>query len=124
MLCKSSSRIRDYILKSSRLGSRSRENNSIIHGSVLLKHVCYLCYSRSLLADTYIDTDNIITLLVKDGICCYGSLTGLSVTDDKLSLSSCYREHGIYGKDTRLHGNGNRLSCNDGRCIELDRSVA
>ncbi len=56
--------------------------------------------SRSFLTDGYIDaihwfTSLIEILLVDDGIHGNGSLTSLSVTNDKLTLTSSNRNHGV-----------------------------
>ena len=86
------------------------------------------CNRRCFLTDGYIDTIYrraclIETLLVDDGIHCDGSLTGLTVTDDQLTLSTSDREHGVDRQDTGLHRNTDRFSLNNTRCFSFYRIV-
>ena len=57
---------------------------------------------RCFLTDGNVDTVNALTLLVDDGIDRDGGLTGLTVTDDQLSLSAADRNHGVNCLDTGL----------------------
>ena len=83
-----------------------------------------LCYGRCFLTDSNINTDDIFPLLVDDRIGCDRCLTGLTVSDDKFTLSTTDREHGINGKNTCFHWCINGLSVYDSRCIFLHRTIA
>ena len=79
-----------------------------------------LRYRALLLSNGYIYAVNIETLLVDYRIDCNGGLTGLTVTDYKLSLPSTYRDHGVDGLDTGLKRLCNRLSKYDSRGLDID----
>ena len=79
--------------------------------------------SGCLLTDGYIDTDHILALLVNNSICCDRSLTCLSVSYDKLTLSSSDWKHGINRQDSRLHRRVYRFTVYDSRCLLLDWTV-
>ena len=89
---------RCVILHGSRVGSCSRYNDCVGHGAVLLEVLDKSGNGRSLLADGYIDTvyglaSLVETLLIDDCIDSDGSLTCLTVADDKLTLSTSDRNH-------------------------------
>ena len=62
---------------------------------------------RGLLSDCYINTDNLLSLLVQNGIYCNRGFTGLTVSNNQLSLPTSDRKHGVNGKNTgfqrRIH---------------------
>ena len=95
----------------------------------MLLQVLYQCsYSRSFLADGYIDTIYrlaclIETLLVDDGIHCDGSLTGLTVTDDQLTLSTTDRNHGIHSLQTCLQRLLHWLTIDHTRSLTIQRHL-
>ena len=74
---------------------------------MFLKILYQCCNGRSFLTDGYIDTIYwlaclVEALLIDDGIHCDGSLTGLTVTDDQLTLSTTDRNHRVYSLQTCL----------------------
>ena len=91
-----------------RICSRSRYNHSISHCSFLFKCRNYLFYGRCFLTTCYVNTEYRFSFIVKfflvdDGINSYSSLTSLSITNDKLTLTSTNRNHCIYSFKTCLH---------------------
>ena len=62
----------------------------------------YGSYGGSLLADGYINTLNILALLIDYRIYSDSRLTCLTVTDYQLSLSPADRHHGVDSLDTGL----------------------
>ena len=95
-------RIRSYELKRAGFGSGSCDYDGVIHGTVLLKVFYKVGNCGTLLTYGYIDTDNILALLVDDRIGGDGSFTCLTVTDDKLTLSASDGDHGVDSFDTCL----------------------
>lgn len=84
--------------------------------------------SGSLLTDSDVDAEQLllsisrieIGLLVDNGVNSDGSLSGLSVTNDELSLSSTDGNETIDGLQTSLHRFTDGLSGDDARCLDLD----
>ena len=90
------SRERSEVLKRSGLGGGGGDNDGVFQGVVLLKGLDQLSNGGSLLSDGNVDTVELLLLvgtvvpllLVEDGVNGNGGFTSLSVTNDKLSLSS------------------------------------
>jgi hypothetical protein len=84
------------VLKGSGVGGGSGNDNGVLQGVVLLEGLDELSDGRSLETDGHVDTVELLLLvgsvvpllLVEDGIDGDGGFTGLSITNDKLSLSS------------------------------------
>ena len=115
--------IRCDVLQGCRIAGGCGYDNSVIHGIVLLQGSYQLCNGGCLLTDGYIDTYHILTLLVQDGVDGDGGLTGLTVTDDQLTLSTTDGEHGIDCQNTGLHRYTYGLSVHDGRSRLLDGTI-
>ena len=77
-------------------------DDSVIHSVVVGESLHQLCYCGLFLADCYIDTDNILTLLVNDSIDSDSCFTCLPVSDDQLTLSLTDRYDGVDCLDTCL----------------------
>ena len=83
-------------LKRSCLGGGSSDDDRVLHGIVLLEGLDELGDGRSLLADSDVDTVELLDfvvsviplLLVQDGVDGDGRLSSLTITNDKFSLSS------------------------------------
>ena len=83
-------------LQRSGLGSSSSHDNGVLHGVVLLEGLDELSDCRSLLSDGDIDTIELLDfiasvvplLLVENGVDGNGGFTGLTITNDQLSLTS------------------------------------
>ena len=93
--------IRGDILKWCRVACGRTYDYWIIHCSVLFS-AYYLGNSWVLLSDCDIYADYVFFLLVDYRIDCYWRFTCLSVADYKLTLSTSYREHRVYCRDTCL----------------------
>ena len=116
--------IRCDVLQRCRIAGGCRYDNGVIHGIVLFQGSYQFCNGGCLLADSHIDTYHILALLVQNCIDGNGSLTGLTVTDDQLTLSTTDGEHGIDSQNTSLHRHAYGLSVHDGRCRLLDGTIA
>jgi hypothetical protein len=58
--------------------------------------------------------------LVQNGIQSNGSFTGLTVTNNQLTLTTTNGDHGVNTLDTRLHGLIDRLTGDDTGSLDLD----
>ena len=59
---------------------------------------------RLLLADGDVDAEDVLALLVDDGVERDGGLAGLAVADDQLALTAPDRDHGVDRLDSGLSG--------------------
>lgn len=97
-------RERSKVLKRSSLGSGSGDNDGVFQSIVLLEGLDELSDGRSLLTNGNVDTVELLLLvgsivpllLVENGIDGNGRLSGLSVTNDKLSLTSTDLESALF----------------------------
>jgi hypothetical protein len=143
------------ILERGGLGGGRGDNDGVLHGVVLLKGLDELSDGRSLLSDSDVNTVKLLALvgtvvpllLVEDGVNGDGGFTGLTITDDKLTLTtanlkvsrgfcgnlkSTHRNQGVDGLKTGLHGlvdgptgeNSRGLELSLGSADRLDRSLA
>ena len=80
----------------------SGNDDGVIHSLVVAQSLHELCYCGLLLTYSYIDTDNILSLLVNDSIDSDSCFTCLPVSDDQLTLSLTDRYNGVDCLDTCL----------------------
>lgn len=100
------------VLQRSGLGSGSGNNDGVLHGVVLLKGLDELSNGGSLLSDGNVDAVELLglvvgvvpPLLVKHGIEGDSGLSGLTVTNDQLTLTTSNGNHGVDGLETGLYG--------------------
>ena len=95
------------VLQGSRIGSGGSYNDSVVHGAFFTERIDDVGYGRSFLSHGHVNTvyriaGFIIGPLADDRVDGYGGLTRLTVTDDQLTLSASYGNHGIDGFQTRL----------------------
>ena len=110
-LSHSASRERGEVLERGGLGGSGSNDNSVLHGVVLLEGLDELSDSRTLLTDGNVNTVQLLLLilavvpplLVENGVDRDGSLSSLTVTDDQLTLTTTNRNHGVDGLDTSHH---------------------
>jgi len=122
---------RSEVLKRSGLRGGSSNDNGVLHGVVLLESLDKLSNGGSLLADGDVDTVELLllilaivpSLLVEDGVKTNGSLTGLTVTNDQLTLASADGNHGVNGLETSLDGLVNGLSGQNTGSLELSTAL-
>ena len=95
-------RIGSDILQRSRLSGSSSYHDGVIHGAGLFQAVYYTQDGGVLLTNGDIDTDHILAALVDNGINTNGSLTGLLIADDQLTLTLTDGDHRVDGLDTGL----------------------
>ena len=122
-LCHSCTGIRCNILQRRRFAGGSGYQDRIIHSSIFCQCINDLGDRRGLLTDSHIYTDHIFTPLIDDRICGNGCLTGLTVTDDQLTLAAADGKHGVNGQNTGLQRYGNGFTGSNARCFMLDGTI-
>jgi hypothetical protein len=118
---------RSDVLERSSLGGGGSNNDGVLHGVVLLKGLDQLGTSGSLLSDSDVDTVELLglivsivpSLLVEHGIKGNGGLSGLTITNDQLTLTTSNRNHGIDRLKTSLDWLVDGLARQDTRSLEL-----
>jgi hypothetical protein len=122
---------RSDVLKRSSLGSGGGNNDGVLHGVVLLKSLDELGNGGSLLTDSDVDTVELLglvvsvvpSLLVKHGVKSDSSLSGLTVTNDQLTLTTSNWNHGIDRLETSLHWLVDGVTRQDTRSLQLSTAL-
>ena len=120
---------RSVIAECSWVGSCSGNDDSIVHGTLFLQGLHQAGDGRSFLTDSHIDTEHRFTCFVSSTLIDYRvdrnrCLSSLSVTDDQLTLSASYRNHGIDRLEPGLQRLCHRLTEDHARCLSLKRHLA
>ena len=102
--------VRCKILHRGSFGCAGMYDNGIIHRTCRFQAFIYADNVRIFLSDGYINTNNILSFLVQNGIDSNGSFTGTAVTDDKFTLSASDRNHRVDTFQTGLQRYADRLS--------------
>lgn len=118
---------RSNVLQRSSFRSRGRNNDAVLHSIVLLKSLDKLSDSRSLLTNSHVDTVELLglvitrvpSLLVQHGIKSDGSLSGLTITNDQLTLTTTDRHHGVDRLEASLDWLVDRLTRKDTGGLDL-----
>ena len=110
---------RDVLQRCGR-GCRSGDNDRVLHGAMLLEGLAHVSNRGGLLADGDIDADHALAALVEDSVDGDGGLTGLTVTDDELTLTAANRHHGVDSEQTGLNRLAHRGTIDDAGSLELD----
>lgn len=71
-------------------------------------------------ADGHIDADDVLSLLVQDGVHRDGGLAGLAVPNDQLTLSPADGHHCVDGQDAGLEGYIDRLAADHAAGLVLN----
>jgi hypothetical protein len=123
VLTHGSASVRGKELQRSRVRGSGGDDDAVTHGVGLLESADKLSDGGSLLADTHIDAVKHLLrglgLLVDDGVNSDGSLAGLTITNDELTLTSADRNEGIYGLESSGHRLVHRLARDDARGLDL-----
>ena len=115
--------VRGDILQGRQLGCGSGHHDGVAHGTGLGQALHQVCHGGALLADGDIDADDILALLVDDGIGGNGGLAGLAVTNDQLALTASDGDHGVDGLDTGLQRLLDGLALDDAGGAALNGAV-
>jgi len=127
-----STRERSEVLKRSSLRGSGGDNDGVLEGIVGLKGADKLSDSGTLLTDSNVDTVQLLgliragvpVLLVKNGVESDGSLTGLTITDNQLTLTTTNRDHRVDRLDTSLHRLSDRVTGQNTGSLDLDTGTA
>lgn len=119
------------VLQRSSLGSSSSNDNGVLHGVVLLEGLDELSDGGTLLTDGNVDAVKLLALvggvvpalLVQHGIKGDSGLTGLTVTNDQLTLTTADGDHGVDTLQTSLDGLVDGATGQDTRGLELSTAL-
>lgn len=119
------------VLQGSGLGGGGSNDDGVLHGILLLKSLDELGDGGTLLTDGNVDTVQLLglvarvvpALLVEHGVESDGSLTGLTVTNDQLTLTTADGHHGVDTLHTSLDGLVDGLTGKDTRGLELGTAL-
>src|SRR2546426_723443 len=90
------------VLQRGRVTGRGGNDDAVRHGPGLFEYLDDARHRGALLADGDVDADDVLALLVDDGVHCDGGLAGLPVTDDQLPLATPDGDHRVDGLDPGL----------------------
>src|SRR5437867_11044695 len=93
-----------------RVAGRGGDDDAVRHSPGLFEYLDDAWHRGALLADGDVDADDVLALLVDDGVHCDGSLACLPVTDDQLPLATPDWDHRIDGLDPGLQRLAHRLA--------------
>ena len=124
--------VRSKVLETCGVRCRSSHDGGVLHCASVLECALYSSNRGTLLADSNVDAANLlvgvaglpVSLLVDDGVDRDSGLTGLTVTNDELTLSTTNGDHGVNSLDTGLHGLVHRLTLHNARSLELESTTA
>jgi hypothetical protein len=114
------------------LGGGRSYNNTISHSVILLQSLNELGDGRTLLTNGDVDTVQLLalvargvvpTLLVENGVEGNSGLTGLTVTNDQLTLTTANGHHGVDTLQTSLDGLVDGTTGKDTRSLELGTAL-
>lgn len=122
---------RSNVLQRSSLGSGGGNNDGVAHGVVLLEGLDKLSDGGTLLTDGNVDGEELLVLLdgavpallVQHGVKGNSGLTGLTVTNDQLTLTTADGNHGVNTLHTSLDGLVDGLTGQDTRGLELSTAL-
>jgi len=112
VLSDSASREGSEVLKRGGLGGGGSDDDGVLHGIVLLEGLDELGDGGTLLTNGNVDTVQLLgliraivpLLLVKNGVEGDGGLSGLTITNNQLTLTTTNGDHGVNALDTGQHG--------------------
>jgi len=119
------------VLQGSGLGGGGSNDDGVLHGILLLEGLDELSDGGTLLADGNVDTVQLLglvagavpALLVEHGVESDGSLTGLTVTNDQLTLTTADGHHGVDTLHTSLDGLVDGLAGQNAGGLELGTAL-
>jgi hypothetical protein len=119
------------VLQGGGLGGGGSDDDGVLHGVLLLKGLDELSDGGTLLTDGNVDTVQLLgliarvvpALLVEHGVESDGSLTGLTVTNDQLTLTTADGNHGVDTLHTSLDGLVDGLTGQNTGSLELGTAL-
>ncbi len=122
---------RSDVLEWSGLGGGGGNNDGVLHGVVLLKGLDELSNGGTLLSDGDVHTVKLLGLvvsvvptpLVKHGIEGKSGLSGLTITNDQLTLTTSNWNHGVDGLETSLDWLVDGVTWENAWCLKLGTTL-
>ena len=111
------------ILQGRQLGGSRGHHDGVAHGTGFGQALHQVCHGGAFLADGNVNADDVLALLVDDGIGRDGGLAGLAVTDDQLTLAAADGDHGVDGLDAGLQRLLDGLALDDAGRTALNGAV-
>ncbi len=111
------------VLQGSGIVGGSHHHDGVVHGAVLFQSLDDAGHRGSLLAHRHVDADDILALLVEDGVEGDRRLARSPVPDDQLALAAPDGGHGVDGHQAGLKGLFDSLAVDDAGSREFDRTV-
>src|SRR5438067_10697 len=111
------------VLQRRRLRGGGHDHRRERHRAGVLEHLHHLGHRRAFLADGDVEAEDVLALLVDDGVHADGGLAGAAVTDDELALTAPDRDHRVDGLEPRLQRFLHRAAVDDAGRVALDRAV-
>src|SRR5581483_2604631 len=96
-------RVRGDVLHWRGFGSRSRDDDRVLHRAIIFEYLYHLRYRGPLLANGAVNTDQVAAFVVDDGVERNSRLPCLAVADDQFALTSADRNHAIDRLETCCH---------------------
>ena len=111
------------VLQGRKLGRGGADHDGIVHRAGGRQGVHQLRHGGTFLSDGHIDADDVLALLIDDGIQSDDGLTGLTVADDEFALAAADGNHAVDGLDTGLQRHAHALAFDDAGRVVLDGPV-
>ena len=111
------------VLHRGTFGCAGMNDDGVIHSAGLFQFFIYTDNVGVFLSDGYVNADNVLTLLVQDGIDADSRLTSTTVADDQFALAAANRNHGVNGFQTCLQRYINWLSVSNARCFDFNVAI-
>ena len=123
VLRKRAAAVRREVLQRHRVVCRGRDDAGVRERAFIAQGVDDLGEGGGLLPDGDVDADDVLPLLVEDGVDGDGRLARLAVADDQLALAAADGDHTVDGEDARLQRLVDFGAVHDGGRGELDGAV-
>src|SRR5437868_4744457 len=121
MLAHGAGRVRSDVLHRGGFGGRSGHHDGVLHRAVILQHLHDLRNGRPLLPNGAINTDQVVALIVDDGVERNRGFARLTIADDELALATADWNHAVDRLQTSGHGLTYGLTINHARRQALQR---
>src|SRR2546422_3278551 len=108
------------VLQRGRVTGRGGNDDAVRHGPGLFEYLDDARHRRALLADGDVDADDVLALLVDDGVHRDGGLAGLPVAGDQPPLATPDGDHRVDGLDPGLQGLAHGLALDHPGRPDLD----
>ena len=108
------------VLHRRRLGGGGGDDDGVGHGAVFFELAHHVGDGRGFLPDRDVDAEQVLALLIDDGVDRHRGFAGLAVADDQLALAAADRHHRVDRLEAGLHRLRHRFARNHARRDFLD----